>query len=402
MAFYRIYPSKDTSIANGDPSVGTKTITGSNVGASEILNLYRTVEEYNTQANILVQFDLSKIPSASLAAGPEFWLHLSDAQHAETLPTEFGAVIDMVSASWSEGAGHDMDYYTDIGAANWVQASVSAAWASSGGDRANDISITLPYLFPVPFFTSMTCSAYFSSGHEDMDVDVFKIVELWLNNTGTYTNNGFYIYIDPLLTGSDYYIKKFHSRQTHFPTKKPYLEVRWTDWTGSLTTGSTLIGTTGTFSGSVIPTWATALSASSSATLVHSTSSIVDPSGVLVSKIYDLKSVYESYEVVRLHLAVRSKDYNPATVATASSDLLGTVLMDAYYRVVNERTGMVIVPYGTGSSKYTKLSWNDYGNFFDINMASLPTGTLMRFDFIYNISGTTTGISGDDFTFRIR
>lgn len=370
MSFKRYYPTKDTFIANFDPpSVGSKSISGSNMGASEILNLYKTVENAAT-ASILLDFDPIGLPSV---VPHQMVLKLFDAQHAETLPTNYNITLSLIEQAWTEGAGHDLDYYTDVGYANYNSATISTKWLPTTG-------------------TAVAATFSLTTGHEDLEIDITTLAT---------ESFGFKLDIDSTLpTGSDYYIKKFHSRHTHFPTKKPFIEVRAEDYTGALTTSSFLIGTTGTFSGTVIPPWATVLSASMSAVLAYVTNSIVDPAGALVADL-DVRHIYFSDEVVDLHLTVRSKDYNPATVATASADAPGTVLMDAYYRIVNERTGEVVVPYGTGTVKYTKLSWNDAGNYFRIYMNSLPTGTLMRFDFIYNIAGTTSSLPGDDFTFRI-
>jgi len=359
MSFKRYYPTKDTFIANAD---GIFDISLNSMGASEILNLYRTAQ-YGSTASILLSFDA--IPSGSQAV-----LKLFDAQHSETLPTEFNVFITPLEQSWTEGQGHDLDYYTDFGAANWVSASAGVLWAATTGAS---------YL---PF--------YFATGHEDLELDISSLTSsMWA---------GLKIEVSPAQPSGDYYIKKFHSRHTHFPVKKPFIELRQEDWVGTLTTSSIRYITSGTMSGTV---WPHLMTGSIATTLVNVTNSIVDPTGVLVSVISDLKPVYNSYEDVTLHLTVRSKDYNPATVVAAPSVSPGTVLMDAYYRVVNEGTGEVVVPYGTGTTKFTKLSWNDTGNYFNINMASLPTGTLMRFDFLYNISGTTTSIPGDNFTFRI-
>jgi hypothetical protein len=366
MSFKRYYPTKDTFIANFDPpSVGSKDISNSNMGASEILNLYKTVDKSAT-ASILLDFNPIGLPNV---VPHQMVLKLFDAQHSETIPTDCNVVVSFIEQAWTEGAGHDLDYYTDTGYANWNSATLSTTWLPTTG--------------------TSSASFYLSTGHEDLEIDIT-----------TLATESFGFKLSIAETGSDYYIKKFHSRHTHFPTKKPFIEVRAEDFVGALTTSSFLMGTTGTFSGTVIPPWANALSASMSAVLVHVTNSIVDPPGELVAHL-DVSPVYFSEEVVDLHLTVRSKDYNPATVATASADAPGTVLMDAYYRVVNERTGEVVVPYGTGTVKYTKLSWDDYGNYFRIYMNSLPTGTLMRFDFIYNINGTTSSLPGNDFTFRI-
>jgi hypothetical protein len=397
MAFFRIYPSHDTSIANGDPAmVGTKDITGSNVGASEILNLYRTVTEQSSEARILIRFDLSEIPSGALLTGANYQLHMFDAQHAETVPTEFTVYIYQASSSWTEGQGHDMDYYTDLGYANWVSASVSAAWSASGGDSRATFDPTFGYPLPYPLYNSLTSSFYFQTGHEDLDVDVFRAVVDWL----TVGNNfGFYIQIDPSLTGTDYYTKKFHSRQSHFPDKRPYLEIRWTDFTGVLSTSSYWMATSGAWSGSYLDS---RLSGTIPGMSVSVSNSLVDPTGALLFNLYNLKSVYDRSEVTRLLLYARPKDWDPSTVTTASSGLSGTVLTNAYYRVVNAVTEEVVVPFASGVIPYTKLSYDDSGNYFDFYMPSMPTGTLLRFDFCYKIGNRTTFVPGDEFTFRVR
>ena len=250
---------------------------------------------------------------------------------------------------------------------------------------------------PAPFFNVLTSSMYFYTGHEDLDVNVFRMVEDWIDHGGNY---GFFIQIDPALTATDYYIKKFHSRQSHFPTKRPFLEVRWNDATGSLSTTSMFMATgSGPWSGTFVQPWRTS---SFGGIMVDVTNSLVDPTGVLNFSLYDLKPVYDSSEVTRLHLYAQPRAWNPAETLFASSGLSGTVLTKAYYRVVDAVTDEVLVPFGSGSPAYTKMSYDDSGNFFDFYMPSMPTGTLLRFDFEYDISGTRTFVPGDEFKFRVR
>jgi hypothetical protein len=386
MAFYRLYPSKDTSIANGDPSVWAQDISDANVGASEILNIYYTVESVTSSAHTLVQFDLDKIPLEAKNSGPTFQLKLFDAQHSGTIPTEFDAVVYQVSQSWQEGAGHDMDYYTDNGASNWFSASNSASWSVAGGSSRSTAGLVLDAPLPVPFFNSVTSSYHFYTGHEDLDTDVTPAVNDWMTNGN---NFGFFIKVDPTLTSRDYYIKKFHSRHTHFPTKRPYLDVRWNDWTGSFSLHNIYTATTGPYSGSVFST--STFTAATLAALITTgslavsavPSVTVDPTGALVSQISDLRSVYSNDEVVTLHLHTQLKDWNPATVATASAATPNVLLTSMYYRITDVVTGEVVVPFGIAPVAYTKLSYNDNGNYFKLHMNSLPEGQLLQIDFIY-------------------
>lgn len=404
MPFYRIYPSQDTSIADGDPAVGSKNISSASVGASEILNLYRTVEEFQTQANILIKFDLAQIPSEALASGAVYQLRMFDAQHAETIPTEFSAIIYQATRNWQEGAGLDMDFYTDLGWANWFSASVSSSWSLSGGDSRTDLDPRLDTGLPVPFDTSVTSSAFFYTGHENLDADVHKAVFNWLANGN---NFGFFIQIDPSLTGTDYYIKKFHSRQTHFPTRRPYLEVRWNPPTEALSTQTFLKVVSGSYSGTTWTSssmWAPYV-ASGTMVPVVDYSMVVDPTGALVAQLPGLKPTFDALETPTLRLQCQLKDWNPATAPTGSADTPNVVLTKAYLRITDVITDEVLVPFSTGTLiEPSRLGYDNDGSYFKLFMSSLPTGSLLQIDFLYEAptgSGNWTLIPGTANRFRV-
>ena len=371
MAIKRYFPTRDTTISDFDPNFSVSfPTTASNVGASEILQYYQ-VSSTPASAAILIGF-----ASASLPSGSQAVLRLRDAQHGETLPAAYTARVQPLEQDWSEGAGQDFDTYTDTGAASWVSATLTSAWAAPGAVPTGTTSATF----------------YFTTGHEDLEVDVTAFA-----NPGF----GFRIGIDPAISGVDLYTKRFHSRQTHFPARRPCLEVRWSDWTDSLSTSSFFLvtGSNSPWSGSYVDP---RLSGIMSGVSVSVTNSLVDPTGALVFGMYDLRPVFDSSENVVLHLQARPRNWDQAVAPTASSAPSGTALLDAYYRVVDVLTDDVLVPFGTGALPFTKLSWDDQGNYFGFDMSGLPTGTLMRFDFIYRISGSTTFVPGDDFTFRVR
>jgi hypothetical protein len=372
MALFRLYADKDTSVANFDGLLDT---TSSNVGASEILHLYSgSTEQPTQQANVLVQFSTSSLPSTGSATA-SFFLHLADAQHAQTLPTDFMVEVVPLEQDWNEGAGQDLDLYTDLGAANWFSASLSASWVAAGGQPSGTVS----------------SSFHFYTGHEDLDVDVTALV------TASF---GYTVRLQPTVSAT-YYIKKFHSRHTHFPSKRPYLETRWADWTGTLTSSSFFLVTSGAFSGSYVdPRLNVSGVLSGSGTTVTVTNTPVDPTGTLVLNLYDLHPVYNADDVVHLHLQAQPRNWGLATVATASAVPSTTALLDAYYRVVNDASGEVLVPFGTGALPYTKLSFDDGGNYFDFYMQTIPPSSSCRFDFLVNISGTSTVYRGDGFKFR--
>lgn len=366
MAFRRLYPTKDTFVTNIQS--GEFSGTYANAGASEILELFKTVQG-PSYAHILMQFGtVPVIPSAT------YILHLADAEHAETLPFGYNAYIyPNEYKDWNEGLGQDIDTWQDVGEANWLSASDLNAWQNAGA-------------YPVSATVSQTF--HFDTGHEDMDADVSAFA------TASF---GFFIQIDPSLEAdaNDYYIKKFHSRQTHFPTRKPYLEIRWDDHTGTLSTGSQyFLCTSGAFSGVQLdPRYSGSLTGYVTASYL----STVDPTGSIVAEMPDLKAVYDSSEVVTVRLQVRPKDWNPAVVATGSSELPWGVLTTASYRIVDDLTDEVVVPFGD----HTRMSYDDSGSLFPLSMSALPTGSIFRFEFQYTVGSDTRLIPGDSFKFRV-
>lgn len=349
--FHRIYPKKDCFVTNF-PVDGIRA-TDANVGRSEIIQIFKIASSPNSgsYAHALFLFDHDQFLTAAVSAS--YTLALFDAIHDDSTPSSFDLTVIPQTQNWDEGKGQDVDYFTDLGVANWLSASNSTSWSNPGA---------------YPTSSGSTASFHFDQGDEDLLVDVTDLV----NGPMSASNSGFFVQISPLqeTDANDYWIKMFFSRDTHYVDKRPYLEKRWEDWTGSLSSGS---------------------------------STVLDPTGSLIASLHDVRDVYDSTEIVTLHLLTRTKGYDPAVVATASSDGGGTALTNAYYRIVDDLTEQVLVPFSTGSQKYTKLSWNDQGNYFRIAMSSVPTGSVHRFDFIYKPSGSEdwTFIPGDQFKFRV-
>ena len=445
--FYRIFSAKDTFITNERLSGGTP-LTASNCGASEILHVHKYMESSGTGsfAHILTQFDISELADVTGSSTPiEYWLKLTNAQHDQTLPYSYDLEIQTLSQPWDEGRGQDVDSFSDKGFANWVKAKSNLYWTSPGA-----------------VCTGSIVTAYFDDGHENLEVNITPIVHEWLS--GSITNNGLLIKLSSSLESdnSDYYIKMFHSRTTHFKDKRPYIEARWDDSvkddrnnfvfgvSGTLAlnhvvrgqlenisavgTGSIAVivndasGTLGIFTGSYVSTGrynvTFALPSSSySGSLFHDVwVSITNNSTLYMSSsfsiagnlnftdthtkkyfvnISNLKDEYNLDERVRLDTYIRPFDYNPARVLTASLDDNGTVITKGYYKIVNDRTDEVVVPFGTGSLEYTRMSYDQKGNYFNVVMKSLSPGNLYRILFLLDIDGQRQYIDRG-FKFRVR
>lgn len=452
MSIIRIPPQKDTFITDTQP-LGVR-LTGSNVGLSEVLDVFKIaplsgavgVPATASHARSLLQFDLDPISDLisqkKIGDNREMHLVMRNMQHGQTLPYGFDLEVVPISSSvWDEGRGFDVDRFWDHGTANWEKPNQSASWILPGGDVDPSISPS---------------TMHFEAGDEDLETDITEMTEAWLS--GTLPNSGLMV----RLTGaqeqdtSTYYLKRFHSRQSFFKNRRPYLEVAWDDLVkdvrGSFTFGATgslylyntidgqyvdlpgvgtgndvltvrivdASGTIKTVSGShtgmpgiysaslAIPTgssysgsiffdiWTSGSSTFFTGSFGPHASG---PSGSAGQRAYvvnveNLKNEYTQDEVARLRMYVRPRDYNPPVVSTASFLVVNTIVKKGYYSIIDDRTKEQILSFRTGSVPSTQLSYDSDGNFFDLYMQSFPTGNVYRLSFLFDLDGQRQIIDG--------
>ena len=233
MGIRRYVADADTTITNAFEANLSTRGTGSNMGASDTLEVFTihgqtsaSVSATNAeQARVLIKFPVSGSDTSietihrdrtngliPTAGNVSFYLRVFNAPHADTLPEEFDIDIKKMTAAWEEGRGLDMEEYQDIGYANWDKRNSTTAW-SAGGAEGNYSNIT---------------SATFTKGTEDIEIDITSTVEDWLTtpagNYGLMLRN-----TNAVISGSlgTYYTKRFFGRGTEFHFKKPVIEARW-------------------------------------------------------------------------------------------------------------------------------------------------------------------------------
>ena len=229
MGVKRYIATKDNTITNAFKSDLSTRGSGSNMGASDILEVFSIYAQANTssieKSRILLQFPTTDLVTdahtdviLSASADPKYFLRLFNAEHGKTLPKQYEVTIKAVSRSWDEGTGLDMDEYKDLGSSNWVNAASSSSgvttWTSEGGD----------------FHSSPSHTYYFNKGTEDIEVDITTLVNQWL--AGTKTNYGLGVFLSTTYEDStvrSYYTKKFFGRGSEFFFKRPCIEARWKD-----------------------------------------------------------------------------------------------------------------------------------------------------------------------------
>lgn len=355
---FRIFPTKDAVITNYPSPVTGVPATGSNMGASEILQVFKTGPSGSMLPHLsaalgrtLIQFDIGQFGTLTGSVSASYMLKLFNAPHGDVLPFSYDMQFHMLTRAWDEGRGLDDDGFTDLGVASWVQPKRGIFWTTAGGD-----------------FSSSFKAFHFDEGHEDVRVDVSNMVAAWV---GGAENDGLLIRISSSLESDsgDYFIKKFHGRATNSLDRRPYLELSFDD---STFTGSAPQAVSGT--------------------------------AQYVVTVTNLKNSYDLIENPQLRLFVRTVDYNPAVINTGSLAMPNLAVVKAYYRIDNERTKEQVIPFGTGSyqggNDSTRLSYDANGNFFNFPMSNLAPGNVYRIVFLFDISGQRQLIDGG-FKFKV-
>lgn len=256
MGIKRYIANKDNTITNAFNESLTTRGTGSNMGASDIIEVFsiygQSIESGSTTgiartqelSRALLQFPMNTIitdrSSGDLpgSGSVQFYLRLFNAEHSNTTPQQATYIISPVSSSWEEGLGLDMENYTDktknsIGS-NWIKSAGTASWTNIGGD----------------YLSAFSKTKTLEKGTEDLEVDITDIVEKWVKGQsgGGYENYGLGVHLtssqeayfssslgadidnsiqNPNGAIRSYYTKKFFARTSEFFFKKPIIEARW-------------------------------------------------------------------------------------------------------------------------------------------------------------------------------
>ena len=457
MAIKRYFANKDNTITNAFRSDLVTRGTGSNMGRSDILEVFTLYGQANSSSaeveRILIEFKTLEIQTdrtqglVPASGDVGFYLKLFNARHPFTLPSQYTLQVLAVSGAWQEGVGLDMEEYQDLTydqlGSNFIRRSGSVAWVTEGGD----------------FYASPKFSQFFPEGNEDLEIEVTSLVEEWLD--GTKDNHGFAIKLTEQLEASSssnpsgsqrsYYTKKFFGRGTGNFFKRPVIEARWDstlrDDRGNFFTSSSLapakdnlnniylynfvrgrltnipdVGTgsifcdlyetlggtpitqcidtpatggfvsTGIYSASVCAaTTATTLrdvwysSGSTSGITEYHTGSIsadnfaassFSTTRRYVFNITNAQKEYNPDQDARFRFFAREKGWQPSIYTVSQTTVPTLVFESASYQITRVVDDNVVIPYGTGSTEHTLLSYDVSGNYFDLDMSMLEPGYM--------------------------
>ena len=187
-------------------------------------------------SRILIHFDIEELKELVSErkidpSDPSFWckMRLKDVNGGQPVPSDFTISVFPLSASFREGLGKDISYYSDRDVCNWLSSSIGVSWHLSGCASPCHASIPGDYITSSISLASTETQAFFKTGEEDLVVDVTQIVSATLS--GEIPDEGFRI----AFTGSleedsyTYFVKRFASRHAYDESFRPRLDVGFDD-----------------------------------------------------------------------------------------------------------------------------------------------------------------------------
>ena len=243
--------TKDNTITNAytlaTPAPGTIRATGSNMGMSDILEVFSIYgacvscddgAAKKELSRFLLQFDVDALKADRtnniVPANAKYYLKLYNATSTNTVPKDFTLDVCSIGETWEEGIGLDMDLpyedkTYDVVGSNWVRIAGSTSWATAGAIQTQKLTFT----------------ASFDTGLEDLSVEITPLVSDWV--AGSLPNYGVAIQLSPTLENlnKSYYSKRFFGRGTNRFFDKPVIEAQWdsavTDDRGGFYLSSSLV-----------------------------------------------------------------------------------------------------------------------------------------------------------------
>ena len=473
MAIKRYLANADTTISDAYKQNLSTRATGSNMGASDIMEIFSIYAQLSSsvdgtsveKSRMLVQFPIENIVTdRSTNAVPKsgsvnFFLRLYNAEHHHTTPQNYTASILAVSESWSEGAGLDLDLYEDADAANWNLRTLTTEWGDGSASALGGVYHTGSLIIGGTNHTPeiIYTETFGEKVTQDFEVDITSLVEHWI--AGTVANYG----VGVMLSGTyedgtnlrSYYTKKVFTRTSEFFHKRPTIEARWdsskrddranfyassplattanntntvflynylrgglanipslhssntlsvkfyrdalTDNAPQEVTGGLIIDT-GIYTASIaIDTTASILydvwSTGSTEFYTGSISvksfamSADNPNQLYVTSLPNLKPSYSSKETARFRFFTRKQNWSPTIYTTATEVINSEIVESAYYKIFRISDGHEVISYGTGSLQQTKMSYDQSGSYFDLDMSMLQTDYAYGLSLAYHLNG---------------
>jgi hypothetical protein len=316
----------------------------------------------------LIKFNLSDVSESfsqnGISQNWKAYLNLKSFQ-SEEIPIEYTIYANAVSQSWSMGTGTKFDKITSDGV-SWNYRDGISKWQDvvSGSGATFAVGTTGSYTAAGgTWYTASEASQSYNYEPDDVRMDVTEIVSLWLS--GSIPNNGFIIHhsLSNEENTTDYGVLKFFSKETN-TIFEPKLEIVWDD-------------------------------------VSFVTASLSPVSGYLSDDDYkiiftNLKSKYPKDTIVKIRLKGRDSYPLKSFGTTFEYDQVKYLPTSSYYQLEDYVTGDIVFPF----DDYTKLSCDSSGNYFKMDLSTLPINRTYKLKLKVVESGIST-IIDEKYIFEI-
>ena len=119
-----------------------------------------------------------------------------------------------------------------------------------------------------------------------------------------------------------------------------------------------------------------------------------------ITSIVNLKPEYCVDDNHRFRVFTREKNWDDAIYTRAIAPIQLDVVDDAYYKIFRVVDAKTVIDFGTGSYDHTRLSYDQSGSYFDLDMSILEPGYEYGVRFAYFLNGIYEEQS-ETFTFRV-
>lgn len=126
-----------------------------------------------------------------------------------------------------------------------------------------------------------------------------------------------------------------------------------------------------------------------------------NPNTKYVVNVKNLKPKYTRGQTERFRLYVREKNWSPNIYTVAKSTAENTLIESASYQITRAQDKKIVIPYGTGSTAETMLSYDSDGNYFDLDMDLLEAGYTYELKLSF-YEDSLSSYREQPYTFKIR
>tara|TARA_Y100000592_G_C5482395_1_gene326484 strand:- start:10361 stop:12664 length:2304 start_codon:yes stop_codon:yes gene_type:complete len=126
----------------------------------------------------------------------------------------------------------------------------------------------------------------------------------------------------------------------------------------------------------------------------------IGPQDKFVTSITNLKDSYSRKERIKFRVSVRENNWQPNIYSVAQNTPELYPIIKGYYKIERETDNLEVVGYSTGSLGYSRLSYDNFGNYFDFDMSLLKEDFTYNICFMYDVNGTYTE-QKERFKFRV-